>query len=480
MAVGIRGFAWAPRIPPAYSAGSMSRKSEILPLAAPLVVSFWLRAAFAWADAAFAATLPQGDAALAAIGLTMPFEFLMIACWVGTSNGLTARLSAAMGAGEGQKISQLLRATRRIVLALCAGFLGLALFLWVRADLFSKDPAVVEALRVYGSVLLAGSAFTSFWSILPDSIVKAHHDTRSTMWAGLLSSVLNLALNALFVFVFHWGIFGIALSTVIGRLAGFVYAQRRANHHEAVRKASGADNQPGRFEHPVRSVLAIAVPAGTTFVLMSLELLVVNALLERQADGTAALAAFSIYDRCLRFLSMPIIACGVATLPLAARLWGRGDIGGIRSELAVVRRASLVYAVLVLLPLALWLGPWVASALADSEAAREGARAGMLWVPVAVLVAAPMLVSRSAMEGMQRPRPGMLAAGLRSLAFVLPLTVLSLWLAPQLGYDVIHGAYAGTTAGSALASILMSRWTRSALLQAQEQARSATPGPAPA
>ena len=250
---------------------------------------------------------------------------------------------------------------------------------------------------------------------------------------------------------------------MLGRLAGFLYARARAARHERARIARGLDDQPGLYERPVRSLLGIAVPAGTTFVLMSLELLVVNALLQRQPDGTAALAAFSIYDRCVRFLSMPIIACGVATLPRAARLWARGDRAGIRLELGVVRRASLLYALLVLVPMALWLGPVVARALTDSEAARAGASAGMLWVPLAVLVSAPMLVQRSAMEGMQRPRSGMVCAALRTFAFVLPLTLLGLELAPRLGFSVIEGAYAGTAAGTALGSLLMSAWARRAL-----------------
>jgi len=80
-------------------------------------------------------------------------------------------------------------------------------------------------------VLIGGSAFTSFWSILPDSIVKAHHDTRATMWAGIWSNVINVALNTVFTFVFHWGVLGIALSTVVGRIGGLVYALRKAATH---------------------------------------------------------------------------------------------------------------------------------------------------------------------------------------------------------------------------------------------------------
>ena len=52
----------------------------------PLVVSFTMRAAFTFVDTIYAATI--GDSAVAAIGLTVPFEFLMIALWVGMSTGL--------------------------------------------------------------------------------------------------------------------------------------------------------------------------------------------------------------------------------------------------------------------------------------------------------------------------------------------------------------------------------------------------------
>ena len=86
----------------------------MLRLAAPLVVSFVMRAAFTFVDTVYAALI--GDEAVAAIGLTVPFEFLMIAVWVGVSTGLTSGLSRAMGAREGRRIEQYQRVTWVIVL----------------------------------------------------------------------------------------------------------------------------------------------------------------------------------------------------------------------------------------------------------------------------------------------------------------------------------------------------------------------------
>src|SRR2546426_8909587 len=177
------------------------------------------------------------------------------------------------------------------------------------------DPGLARKFSVYGAVLIGGSAFTAFWSIIPDSIVKAHHDTRSTMWAGIWSNLINVGLNTLFLFVFHWGVFGIAFSTVLGRFGGLVYALRKAAQHEAARKASGLDTDETLDPHPMRSLLSLAVPSSMTYGLMAVETGLVNWLLARQPDATESIAAYGIYSRVLQFAIMPIIAAADAGLP---------------------------------------------------------------------------------------------------------------------------------------------------------------------
>src|SRR5256712_5275851 len=287
---------------------------SILRLSAPLVLSFGMRSLFTFVDIAFAATL--GDAAIAAVGgLSFPYEILMIACWVGVSTGLTSNLSQAMGKRQGARIEQILSASRTIVLLLVPLFSAIAVYIYFGAYHMGLDVRLARQFSIYGSVLIGGSAFTAFWSIIPDSIVKAHHDTRSTMWAGIWSNLINVGLNTLFLFVFHWGVFGIAFSTVLGRFGGLVYALRKAAQHEAARKASGLDTDETLDPHPMRSLLSLAVPSSMTYGLMAVETGLVNWLLARQPDATESIAAYGIYLRVLQFAIMPIIAAGVAVLP---------------------------------------------------------------------------------------------------------------------------------------------------------------------
>jgi len=441
----------------------------ILTLTAPLVISFVARASFTWVDTIFAAELDQtegqGDFARAAITLIAPFEFMMIAVWVGTSNGLTARLSAAMGARDGARIEQLQRATTKIVWGLCAAFLGFAALLWMFPGAVATEGSV-RPLQIYGTVMIAGSALVGFWSILPDSIVKAHHDMRSTMWAGLLSGGVNVALNVLFMRVFHWGMFGIAFSTVLGRAAALVYASRRASFHERRRRAAGRDTGTGVYDAPVRAILAIAVPASITFLLMSVESQAVNMILKRGPNPNSSLAAWGLFDQATRFLAMPVIACGVAMLPLAASLWGRGDCAAIRRELRTALGAGLVYVILIVTPLAFLLGDRVAAALSTAEEATAWAALGIRWLPLAVLAMSPLFILRSTFEGLQRPRPGMVVSFIRTAALAVPLTWLGTRVAPTLGRVPIEGAYVGYTLGVGIASGILYLWLRRVLATA--------------
>lgn len=440
------------------------RPPGVLRLAGPLILSFWLRSAFQWVDTIYASSLRDlGDASIAAIGLTAPFEFLMIACWVGSSNGLTSRLAAAMGARQGAKIEQLLGSTRRILRGLRALFIALAAGIWFAAPHLGLDEAVAGQFRIYGTVLLGGSAFTAFWSVLPDSLVKAHNDTRSTMWAGLASTVANFVMNTVFVFVFHWGILGIALATVLARLAGLAYATRVARLHEERRLEGGRDGEPGLFARPTKAILILAVPAGLSFALLALEGMAINAIIAARADSAATLAAWSIIDRAGRFLSMPIIAVGVALLPLCARLWGARDFDAIRRELRASFLASIVYSLAFAIPLTLLLAEVVATSLTDAPEAQVAARRGLALVGLVVLVSGPTFFLRSAFDGMQQPRPGLVVSAIRSVVLIVPLAALGLWLAPRLGLAEIDGLVIGIGAGAAGATALLAWWMRTFL-----------------
>jgi Na+-driven multidrug efflux pump len=443
----------------------------VLRMAAPLVVSFMMRAAFTFVDTAYAASI--GDAAVAAIGLTVPFEFLMIAIWVGVSTGLTSALSRAMGAREGSKMQQYLRATWKLVWWISPVFALLGAAIWFVAPRFGLDPEVYRSFQIYGSTLLIGTAVTSFWSIIPDSIVKVHHDTRSTMWAGIWSNLINVTLNTLFLFVFGWGIFGIAFSTVLGRIGGLAYAIVRARWHERRRLEAVRDTEPGLDPAPYRTLLALAVPSSLTFVLMAGETALVNALLAGATYSTEAIAAYSIYYRITMFALNPVIACGVALLPYTARRLGEGDVAGARRGLRETGIASTVYSILIVAPVVLLSSPWLADWLAETPVTRDYTAISLLFVPLSCLFMAPFLLCRPVFEAMDRGTPGLVVAVLRFVVLTGPVAWLGMRAAEAMGYPGLYGMVVGLLLVSAVTSGVFYLWVRAVLT-------AMAPGAAPA
>ncbi len=429
---------------------------SILRMAVPLVISFVMRSLFTMVDTVYAATL--GDAAVAAIGLTIPLEFLMIASWVGFSNGLTSPLASAMGAREGGRIRRLLAASRRLTVALIPLFLAIGIAILAVAEHLGLPQETAAAFRIYGSVLVGGSAFTMFWSVIPDSIVKAHQDTRSTMWAGILSNVVNLVLNTLFLFVFHLGIFGIAFSTVLGRFGGLIYAIERARRHERARKERDGGDENGDEPHPYRVILGLGLPAAATYGLMATESFLVNGLLARLPRATEALAAYSIYYRVLMLAIMPIIATSVAMLPYAARRFGKRDLHALRRGFWEAAAASAAYCLLLMTPVLIFAGPPIARALAESDLTRRYATIALWLAPAACLSAIPFFLCRPLFEGMQMAKPGLVIAVMRYCLMTAPFGFLGIRFAPFFGYPAIIGLLLGLIVATALASLTIQVW----------------------
>lgn len=440
---------------------STGQYPSVLRMSAPLMVSFVMRSAFTFVDTIYAAI--EGDAAVAAIGLTFPFEFIMIAVWIGLSTGLTSALARSMGARQGRKIEQYLSATRRLVWIVSPLFLVLGIAIWFVAPQFGLDDDVYHSFRIYGAVLIGGSALTTFWSVIPDSVVKAHQDTRSTMWAGIWSNVTNLALNTLFLFVFGWGIFGIALSTVISRVAGLVYALRKAAAHEAKRLAAGLDTDLTPDRAPYKPILALAVPASITFMLMAAETAVINTLLAGAPDATSAIAAYSIYYRIMMFAAMPIIAVSVAMLPFAAKRIGASDAAGLNKGLWQATGVSLLYSVGIMVPLVWLCGDWLAGWLSETPLTTEYTAFSLQVVPIASLALAPFILCRPVFEAMGRGKPGLYMAILRYVVFTVPAAYVGIYVAASYGQPSLYGILISLVVVATISSAVFAIWLRRAL-----------------
>ena len=442
-------------------------------MSAPLIFAFWMRAAFTLVDTLFARRI--GDHAVAAIGLTIPFEFVSYAIWVGLSTGLTSAMSGAMARREGANVERYIRAARLQILCVIPAFLAIGAAIYLGAFDRGLEADVAASFRVFGGVLVSGLALTIFWSVLPDSIIKAHQDMRSTMWAGITSNIGNVLLNLVFTLWWGWGVFGLALATTLSRLGGLAYAVRVARRHEDERRARGRDTDPAVDPHPHRTMLALAVPSAAAFMLMATESAIVNVLFRGIDGAKQQIAAYSVFFRVSLFAFQPAIAISVAMLPFSARRFGLHDVAGLRRGFHEALRGFSLYVVLAVLPVSLLFPAQIAAAFTETAGTRDVAAQVMRILAVGCLVGGPFALCRPLFEGMRRGTPGLVVAVLRYVVLSLPAAYAGMALAPRLGLAPVAGMIVGLTAVAAVCSCIFLLWTGKALREAESDLASRAP-----
>ncbi len=429
-------------------------------MAVPLVISFTLRFLFQQVDLAYAAMLKDDPGAVAALGLYIPIQSVYIAVWVGLSAGFTASISAAFGRSDQARVRALQRSMRRLLWIVVPSLVAAGIGLWFVIPHLGLDAELTRAFRTYAPTLLVGVSLTGFWSVYPDSIVKAHYDTRSTMVAGILATATNIGLNTLFVFAFGMGLFGIALATVISRLPALLYATLRARHHERLRLAElpgeVRDAEPGPSAPATRSILRLSVPASLTFALTAGEGAVVNGLLARLPDSTSSIASYGVYYQLLMVALMPGVASSVAVLPFVARAVPEGQGREVVSDLWKVGAMAAIFGLALTLPAAFLFPTAVAGFFVKDGGAgvpTDPATVAVLrLLPLGVLAALPFLLLRSVFEALNRPRIGVLVSVSRFVVFSLPALFAGRALAHAAGFDPLLGIVGGVIVASALAS----------------------------
>lgn len=452
---------------------------SLIRLALPMVISFTFRFLFTLVDtvyAASAAVRADEPEAVAAIGLFLPIQTIMIAVWVGLSAGFTASISQAFGQRDETRVRALKHAMIRVHLALVPILAFLAGLLWlVVPHLPDLEPGLKESFRTYATVLVAGMPVAGFLSIYPDSIVKAHHDTVSTMKAGLFSSVTNVVLNTVFVFVFHWGLLGIAIATVVSRYPSFCYALYRARLLERSRLAGLEtwDRGPAEWPAPLRSILTLAVPGGFTYLLVCFEESVVMWLLKGLEDNTGAIAAYGVYARLLSLVTMPAIATSVAVLPFVARLVPEGRTGEVVRDLKRGLLGAAGLSLLIALPVGWFFAEPIATYLVPDKMAAlqdDGVAAinFLLLLPFAAIATVPFLVLRPVFEAVQQPRLGIWITMAKSLLLSVPIVVAGRHLSPAAGLDPLLGILLGMVLATGLASGIVISAARSVLREHPE------------
>ncbi len=189
---------------------------KILRFAVPLMFSGILQLLFNAADIVVVGQFTGSDA-LAAVGSTGSLNNLIVNVFLGLSIGSSVLTARYYGAQDWDNVrdvvhtSMLLSAIAGVVLI----FLGISLAAPL-LELMGTPENVLDQAVLYMRIIFAGMPAMMIYNF-GAAILRAVGDTRRPLIFLLIAGIINVILNLFFVIVFHMGVAGVALATIISQ-----------------------------------------------------------------------------------------------------------------------------------------------------------------------------------------------------------------------------------------------------------------------
>jgi putative MATE family efflux protein len=370
-------------------------------LAIPASVGFFFNTLYNVVDTYFAGLL--STEALAALSLSFPVFFTLIATGSGFSTGATALIGQALGAGDRREAA--LTAAQGLVLSVLVTVSVMVLGYLVTPALFrllGAEGSYLDLCLQYIRVILAGCGFV-YGVYMLNGILNAQGDTRSFRDFLMIAAAANVVLDPLLMF--GWlglpalGVGGIALATVIAQSGGVVFLAWRVRRTGLLARGQGVRWRPHR--PTLVAIVQQGVPASLNMMSVAIGIFIITWFLGRV--GQEAVAAYGVATRIEQIILLPTIGLNVAALTLAAQNAGAGLYDRVRQAV----RTALLYGALVATvgAVAMFLAARPLMDLFTDDPAVVAIGAHYLRIAAFLEYAYVLLfVNGSALQGLKRPQ----------------------------------------------------------------------------
>ena len=298
--------------------GSENVWNLLLQYAIPSVIAMTAMSLYNITDSIF---IGHGVGALAISGLAITFPLMNISVALGTLVGVGA--SALMSLRLGQKDYTTANKILGNVLVLNLIF-GLSytvvvlLFLDQILIFFGASPETLPYARDFMTIITLGNVVTHMYFGL-NALMRATGNPKRSMYATIISVIINVILAPLFIFGFKWGIRGAALATVIAQISMLIwqlsYFRNRQNYIHF---------QNGCFRLK-RKIVTDSMSIGLAPFLMntagSIIIIIINQNLIKHG-GDLAVGAFGVINRVAALFAMVVFGLTQGMQPIAGYNFG--------------------------------------------------------------------------------------------------------------------------------------------------------------
>lgn len=284
-----------------------------------------------------------GVEAFAAVGSVGSIMFLIL----GLAVGLTSGLAIITAQRFGQKDHRGLRrsvAVSLVIILISSTLLTVVSTVFTRdiLELLRTPPEIIDAAYAYLIVIFAGTVPLIGFNYLAN-ILRAVGDSRTPLLFLIMTSVLNIVLDYVFILGFNMHVEGAAYATVIAQVFSALLCMIYIKKKVPILVISKKDFTRDLDEY--KEHLRIGLPYGFQYSIIAIGLVAVQMTLNRL--GADAVAAYTASTKIEQLLTLPLQTMGVALSTYVAQNFGALQFKRIKQGLKSGLFITTVYAFLI-------------------------------------------------------------------------------------------------------------------------------------
>ena len=309
-----------------------------------------------------------GKEALAAVGVSFPIIFLLISLIIGVAMGATIMISQYYGAHQYKKI-RLTNSTLMIFLLLSAVVISIVgifftehIFILINLPQ-ELMPQAVKYLQVY---LLGMIFFFGYNGV--SAVLRGLGDSKTPLLFLIISTILNIILDLLFVVVWHFGVEGTAWATIISQGTALVIAILYLRKKGEIIEFSF---RRFKFDTAIfKQILKIGIPSGLQATLVSLGMMAILGIVN--SFGTDVVAAYSAAFRIDALATLPAMNFAAALSTFVGQNMGAGMMDRIKKGYRATLIMSSLFSVMITIVIYFWGDALMSIFTSDKNVIRIG------------------------------------------------------------------------------------------------------------
>ena len=391
-----------------------------------------------------------GALAIAGLAVTMPIMNIVHAFGSLVGAGAGARMSIVLGKKDIKWAENILGNT--MLLTFFFGALFVPAWYIFNDDILGMFGASAETIayaKEYMNIVMPGMFFTTL-SFNLSGLIRATGYSRKSMWIMVFGAVLNILLDALFIFLLDWGIAGAAWATTISMgLSALLGIKHFVSKRAFIRFRSHAWKP--RF-YIFRNILAIGIsPFSMNVAGSAVVALLNNQLLKYGGDN--AVAANGITNSFAPLIIMLVIGICQGMQPIAGYNYGACRFDRLREVFSLAMKINvsigIVGTILVVL-----VPRYLAMAFTTDDVLLD------LCVPALrlVLVMSPLIgftiTNSQFFQSIDKPWIAIVTSLSRQVLFLTPLIYIIPPIFEGMGINGLMGVFAGCTVSDIMGAVL--------------------------